>query len=77
MRGWSYPRSRASPWDGPPRECPWLCAGKNSRASHSKVKAASLREIHIPQADGSLSQKVRVASKYGVVSFYGLGNFIG
>ena len=27
---------------------PWLGAGKTSRASHSKVKAGLLREIHIP-----------------------------
>ena len=30
------------------KEGPWLRAGKNSRASHSKVKAGVLRERHIP-----------------------------
>lgn len=34
------------------------------------------REIYIPWIGCSPSQKTRVASKYGVVSVYGLGNFI-
>ena len=42
---------------GPPSEGPWLRAVKNSRASHSKVKA----EIHFPWAECSLSQSTRAA----------------
>ena len=34
------------------------------------------REKHTPQTDCRLSQKVRVALKYVVVSFYGLSDFI-
>ena len=45
-RGWSYPRSQVSPWDGPPSVGSWLHAGKNSRVSHSKVKEGLFREIH-------------------------------
>ena len=76
-REWSRPRSPATSWDGPPSECPRLCAGKNSRASPSKVKAGLFREMHIPQRECEPSQKVRGAPVYGVVSFYGLGDFIG
>ena len=49
--------SQVSPWDGPPSEDPWLRTGRNSRASHNKLKA----EIHIPWAECGLSQKARVA----------------
>ena len=35
------------------------------------------REKHTPQTEWGTSQKVRAALKYGVVSFSGLGNFIG
>ena len=45
-RGWSCPRSQVSPWDGPPSEGAWICTGKNSRVSSSKVKAGLFREIH-------------------------------
>ena len=66
-----------SSWDRLPSEVPWLLAGKNLRASHSKVKAGILKEVRIPYAECSLPQKARAALKYGVVGFYGLGNFIG
>ena len=33
-----------SPRDRPSSEVPWLWAGKNSRASHSKVKAGLSRD---------------------------------
>ena len=33
------------------------------------------REKHTPQTEHGPSQKVRAALKYGMVSFYGLGNF--
>ena len=29
----------------------WLCTGKNSRVSHSKVKDTLFREKHTPQAE--------------------------
>ena len=35
------------------------------------------REKHTPQKEYGPSQKERVASTYGMVSFYGLGDFIG
>ena len=59
------------------RESPWLCTEKNSRVSHSKVKVGLLTEIHIPQIECDPSQKVRMVLNYGVVSFYGLANFLG
>ena len=34
------------------------------------------REKHTPQTECGPSQKVRVAPKYSVIGFYGLGNFI-
>ena len=34
---------------------------KNSRMSHSKVKAGLFREIHIPEAEFGPSEKARVA----------------
>ena len=48
QRGWSCPRSQASPWDRLPSEGPWLCAGRNSRSCHRKVKESLFRDIHIP-----------------------------
>ena len=33
-------------WDRLPSESPWPPAGRNSRASHSKVKVDLFREIH-------------------------------
>lgn len=76
-RGWSGPKYLVSAWDKLPREGPWFHAGKNSRVSYANVKESTLREMNILQVECGLSQKVRVASKYGVVGFYGLGNFIG
>ena len=35
------------------------------------------REKHTPQTECGPSQKVRVALKHVIVSFYELGNFIG
>ena len=46
MRRWLYLRSQVSPWDRLPSESPWPPAGRNSRASHSKVKVDLFREIH-------------------------------
>ena len=40
VRGWSCPRSWMIPWDSPPSEGHWLCAGGNSVADHSKVEAS-------------------------------------
>ena len=51
-------------------------AVKNSRASHSKVKAGLIREICTPQTECGPSQKGRAAQSVGVVSFSVLGNFI-
>ena len=45
-RGWLYLRSQVSPWGRLPSERPWPPAGKNPRASHSKVKVDLFREIH-------------------------------
>lgn len=49
------------------------CAGKNSRLSHSKVKAGLFRERHIPQTERSLSQKGDGPGGVGVLGFYGPG----
>ena len=55
----------------PPSVGSWLRAGKNSRASHSKVKEGLFREIHTPQTECGPSQKARRARVcMGVVSFY-------
>jgi len=35
------------------------------------------REKHTPHTESGPSQRASVVSKCGVVSFYGLGNFIG
>ena len=86
MRGWSRPSCPVSPWDQPASEGPRLPARRNSRMSHSKVKANLFREIHTPQIAWALSdaertqalgssRKVGMAGDVGVVSFYGLGNF--
>ena len=40
------------------------------------MKVDLFREIHIPQAECSPSQKVRGPRAVGVVSFYGSGNFM-
>ena len=47
-RGWSQPRNQVSSWDELPSEGPWFPARRNSRTSHSKVRASLFREIHIP-----------------------------
>ena len=47
----------------PPSVGSWLCAGKNSRASHSKVKEGLFREIHTPHTVCGPSRKVREAFK--------------
>ena len=44
---------------------PWLCIGKNLRASLKKAGAGLFRGIHTPQADCGLAQKVRTASGHG------------
>ena len=40
-------------------------------------KLILFREKHTPKTEGGPSQKVSVALKCGVVSFYGMDNFIG
>ena len=40
--------SQASPWDGLSSMDRELHTGKNSRVTHSKVKAGLFREMHIP-----------------------------
>ena len=45
---------------------------KNSRSEPQKSESRDAQSIEC-----GLSQKVHVTSKYGVVSFYGLDNFIG
>ena len=47
-QGWWYPRSQVSPWNRPPSVNPWLRMGKNSKASHTKVKTDLFRAMHIP-----------------------------
>ena len=74
-RGWSCPRSSESPWDRPPSDVTWLDAEKNSRGSPHEGKAELIWEIHAPQIKNRLSQKARGLS-VGLVSFYGLCNFI-
>ena len=56
----------------------WFLTGKNSRAKHSEVKEGLLREeTHsIGRVSATLEGK-RGPIGYGVVSFVGLGNFIG
>ena len=58
-----------SPRDSPSSEVLWLWAGKNSRVSHSKVKAGLFREVHTRKTEGRPSQKVReVPSRPGIGS---------
>ena len=47
------------------------------RKNSLRDKVTRFREKHTPQTDCGPSQKVRVASNHGTVSFYRLGNFIG
>ena len=49
------------------------CLRKNSL----RDKVTGFREKHTPETECGPSQKVRVASKHGVVSFYRLGTFRG
>ena len=65
-----------NPWDRLPSECPWVQVGENSRASHSKVNAGLLRGRLSMDRMRSVSES-ESAPKYGMMSFYGLGNFIG
>lgn len=48
----------------------------NSRVSQSRVKGLFREEIHTIDRVWAISEGKR-AQKYGVVTFYGLGNFIG
>ena len=54
----------------PPSMGSWVCAGKNSRVSHSKEKEGLFREIHTLKTEYGTSQKAREAPGYGAVSFY-------
>ena len=45
----------------PPSVGSCLCAGKNSRASHDKVKKGLFREKHTPQTECRPLQKAREA----------------
>lgn len=65
-----------SPIDRPPSEGPCLHMGKNSRASHCKVKALSLENTHSIGRMQSVSESEKTL-KHGMVSFYGSSNFIG
>ena len=58
-----------------PTESSWLHTEKNSRGSPHEGKADLIWEIHAPQIKNRLSQKARGLS-VGLVSFYGLCNFI-
>ena len=48
-----------STWDGLPSEGPRLCAGKNSRVSHGKVKADLSCKVHTPLTECGPAQKAR------------------
>ena len=50
-----------NPYHWPPSEDPRLCTEKNSKASHSKVKAGLFREIHTLGTECGPSQEARVA----------------
>ena len=56
------------------KEAQVLCV---SAQQSNREEVDLFREKHTAQTEHGLSQKVRVTSKYGVVRFYGLGNFIG
>ena len=43
----------------------WLCAGKNSRGSHSKVKEDLFREKHTPQTERGPSLEARGPRVWG------------
>ena len=62
----------------PPSVGFWLLTGKNSRAKHSEVKEGLLREeTHSIDRVSAILEGKRGPIGYGVVSFIGLGNFIG
>ena len=62
----------------PPSVGSWFLTGKNSRASHSEVKEGLLREeTHSTDRVWATLKGKRGPIGYGVVSFIGLGNFIG
>ena len=50
---------------------------ESSERQRDRQEVDLFREKHTPQTEWGTSQKVRAALKYGVVSFSGLGNFIG
>ena len=50
---------------------------ESSERQRDRQEVDLFREKHTPQTEWGTSQKVRTALKYGVVSFSGLGNFIG
>ena len=50
---------------GRPSVGSWLRAGKNSRASHSKVKGGLFREQHTLQTECGPSQKARDPKMWG------------
>ena len=92
MRGWSCPRSWESSWDGPLSEDLGFTLGRTQERPIVKWKQRCTIcglnliylkrqehpwEKHTPQTECGPSQKMKVALKYGVVSFHGLGNFIG
>lgn len=43
----------------PPKGSSWLCAEKNSKSTHSKVKESLFREIHTLQSECGPFQKAR------------------
>jgi len=53
-----------SPWDGPRTVSSWLHAGKNSRASHSKMKVVLLNNIHATDRMRSVSESERPWEKH-------------
>ena len=49
----------------PPSMGRWLRTGKNSRASHSKLKEGFFREIHSPQTECGPPQKAKGPQIWG------------
>lgn len=72
-RGWSCPRSSVSLWDRLPSEGPWLCP-EFKREPESSAGRFVERDPHSIGQTKSISD---VALEKGMVSFYGLVNFIG
>ena len=48
-----------------------------SERQSDRLEGDLFREKHTPQTECGPSREVRAASPCGVVSFYGLGNFLG